>query len=147
MVKPNSKKTAALRTILIVLLLVSTAVSFFPCIKAVHSYLFNTEYVPNTADYLDDCSYLPAFFSALSVLETALLFLTRVWARVLGFFLNLFKTLIPLFLYKTGVLTNIGGLTAVEYSLSPLGWLLILLCVFELTFYIISIFCLQETGN
>lgn len=137
MFKPNEKNS---KVVILILLLLSTAFSFFPCIKIIKTYVAG---VDQGEVYVEYCSYLPAFFCIVSLIEILLLLIKfiSIRLRVVGSVLTVFKIFIPIFLYKGGVFDTCGGLISTNYHFSLLGWILVLLGLLTVSLYIVNIIC------
>ena len=140
-------KTNIIMKVTFVLSLIFVCLSFAPCIKIITHMI--PQVVGDTRDIVtvSDRNYVSNVCVIFTLLEVALLIVfPKRGFRVVGFLLNLAKTFLPyhLVVFLDSLMNSFGGLSWNEYSLSALGYVLIVVGILISACYII-LFFLEST--
>lgn len=131
------KNNTGKNLLLIAALIAFAAVSFGPCIMDAVTYVIKVDGLGDGGYMVDYLPYAPIFVCFVTALELLLVIISnRRWARVLGILLHVFKSAVPFLLYRLRVFEKTGGLFSHEYSLSWLGYILLVISLGALALYI-----------
>lgn len=132
------KKKNEKNLLLLSALIAFAAVSFGPCSMETVTYIIDVHGLGTTGyGYVDYFPYAPIIVCPVTAIELLLVIISnRRWARVLGILLHVLKSAVPFLLYRHELANIMGGLAGHKYSLSWLGYILLVISLGALALYI-----------